>query len=504
MVPDYVTFSVTNDAIATQTSVAFISGSPQSTVVGTAFAIPLRIKVTDAGGAGVAGVAVTVTAPASGASATLSQGSPTTDANGEVVVNATANAIAGAYPISAAVSGIAQPASGFLLNTLGNSGAIATGFYHTCALTTAGGVKCWGQNVYGQLGDNSTTQRNAPVDVAGLSSGVVAVAAGAYHSCALTTAGGVKCWGSNEFGQLGDNTIAQRNTPVDVAGLTSDVLAVATGSTHTCALTMAGGVKCWGYNEFGQLGDNTIAQRSGPVDVAGLASGVLAVAAGLYHSCALTVAGGVKCWGYNGQGQLGDNTTTQRNAPVDVAVLSGGALAVAAGGSHTCALTTAGGVKCWGNNGDGQLGDNTIAQRNTPVDVAGLTSGVLAVATGNTHTCALTAAGGVKCWGNGGAGQLGDGSTTQRSTPVDVVGLTSDAAAVAAGYFHSCALTTTGGVKCWGNNGQGQLGDNSTTQRNAPVDLAGLTSGVLAVATGNIHTCALTAAGGVKCWGNNN
>ncbi|MGA9350442.1 MAG: hypothetical protein WBW48_16795, partial [Anaerolineae bacterium] len=188
--------------------------------------------------------------------------------------------------------------------------AIAAGYRHTCALT-AGGVKCWGYNGYGQLGDGTWTWRNTPVDVSGLTSGVTTIAAGSYHTCALTAGGGAKCWGHNNNGQLGDGTTTNRNTPVDVSGLTSGVDAIAAGSYHTCALT-AGGVKCWGLNDYGQLGDGTTTNRNTPVDVSGLTSGVAAIAAGYYHTCALT-AGGVKCWGRNNNGQLGDGTTTDRN-----------------------------------------------------------------------------------------------------------------------------------------------------------------------------------------------
>ncbi len=472
MTSSTVTFSVTNVAIATQTSIVVIAGSPQSTVVGTAFATPLRIKVTDAGGAGVAGVAVTGTAPVSGASATLNQLAPNTDANGEVVVNATANVIAGAYTITAAAVGVAQPAQGYLLNALGNSGAIAAGGFHTCALTTGGAVKCWGNNDFGQLGDNSTTQRNHPVDVSGLTSGVAAVVAGGNHTCALTTAGGVKCWGNNDFGQLGDNSTTQRNHPVDVSGLTSGVAAVVAGGNHTCALTTAGGVKCWGNNGNGQLGDNSTTHRNFPVNVVGLTSGVVAVALGVAHTCALTTGGGVKCWGYNGQGQLGDNSgITQWNLPVDVSGLTSGVVAVAAGGNHSCALTTGGGVKCWGRNVEGQLGDNSTTQRNLPIDVSGLTSG--AVAAGQSHTCGLTTGGGVKCWGRNVEGQLGNTGTTQQNLPIDVSGLISEVVALATGGYHSCALIAGGGVKCWGANFMGQLGDESTAQRNHPVFVSG-------------------------------
>ncbi len=192
---------------------------------------------------------------------------------------------------------------------------------------------------------------------------------GSYHSCAIV-GGALKCWGENSGGQIGDGSVSPAATPVQVSGLTSGVTAAAVGNSHTCAL-QSGGVKCWGNNSTGQVGDGSLTQRLTPVAVTGLASGVSAVVAGAAHSCALTTGGGVKCWGANSAGQLGDNSTTQRPTPVNVSGLTSGVVAITAGQFHTCAVTTAGVVKCWGSNASGQLGDNSIATRLTPVNVVG-------------------------------------------------------------------------------------------------------------------------------------
>jgi alpha-tubulin suppressor-like RCC1 family protein len=189
---------------------------------------------------------------------------------------------------------------------------------HTCALTKAGGAKCWGSNLSGEIGDGTKKTRLAPVDVKNLTSGVAAIAAGAEHTCALTTAGGVKCWGYNRWGEIGDGTMTTRLAPVDVKNLTSGVAAIAAGAAHTCAVTAAGGAKCWSSNGNGVIGNGTTTDRRGPVDVVGLTSGVAAIAGGAAHTCALTAAGGVKCWGWNPFGQIGDGTTTDRLTPVKV------------------------------------------------------------------------------------------------------------------------------------------------------------------------------------------
>jgi alpha-tubulin suppressor-like RCC1 family protein len=373
------------------------------------------------------------------------------------------------------------------------TGALTAGTDHSCALSVRGGVKCWGRNLDGQLGDGTTLERHTPVDVSGLSSGVVAISAGSHHTCALTYAGAVKCWGYNYFGQIGDGSRGVRHTPVDVRGLSTGVVAISAGQTHTCALTNTGAVKCWGYNDFGQLGDGTTAWRDAPVDVSGLSSGVVAISAGVAHTCALTRAGAVKCWGHNGMGQLGDGTQiVTRLTPVSVSGLSSGVVDISAGMIHTCALTLAGAVKCWGDNGHGELGDGTTTNRRAPVSVLGLSSGVFAIAAGY-HTCALTNAGGVKCWGYNYAGALGDGTRISRPAPVDVSGISSGAVSIAASdYGFSCAQIVNGAVKCWGANRYGQLGDGSTRTRLTPVTIK-QNLGTLVRARATISTTALGA-----------
>ncbi len=276
---------------------------------------------------------------------------------------------------------------------------IAAGYAHTCGLTRAGGVRCWGYNRFGQLGDGTAVDRRRPVGVFGLRRGVRAIAAGGRHSCALMKAGAVECWGDNAHGELGDGTRTRRSKPVAVRGL-HGVRAVAAGEAFACALTGSGRVECWGDNRHGELGDGTSADRDRPVAVARLGTGVTAIALGYFHACALKRAGTVECWGYNGYGQLGDGATTDRREPVRVSGLAG-VVAISAGGGHTCALTRAGAVRCWGSNRYGELGDGTTIRRLTPVEVSGLPGATAIAVGGEAHGCALTQAGGVKCWATG-------------------------------------------------------------------------------------------------------
>jgi alpha-tubulin suppressor-like RCC1 family protein len=359
---------------------------------------------------------------------------------------------------------------------------LAAGNGDSCAVLPAGTVKCWGLNVDGELGDGTTTSASRPMTVTGLSD-VQAVTAGDYHSCALLDNGTVQCWGYNFHGELGvgrdgPESCSRRPgvtgqacsmTPVTVAGL-SGVSALTAGAYQTCALLVSGTVQCWGYNAEGQLGDGSVKTSSKPVTVIGL-NRVRAIASGGVTSCALLAAGSVKCWG-NGF----------KETPVTVAGLDD-VQAITAGYYYECALLDNGTVKCWGSNAFGQLGNGTFKNSSRPVTVIGL-RGMTAIAGGEDHVCALSGAGTVECWGYDQWGQLGarpnvtpttncgDGSPCH-PTPVAVTGL-GQVAAITAGFKHTCALSKTGSVSCWGYNGDGELGDHELRSSYIPVAVSGV------------------------------
>jgi alpha-tubulin suppressor-like RCC1 family protein len=207
-----------------------------------------------------------------------------------------------------------------------------------------------------------------PVPVTGLTSGVTAVSVGDLFSCALTAGGGVECWGSNNQGQLGNNSTTDSSIPVQVTGLTSGVTAVSAGGAFACALAMGGGVVCWGG---GELGNGSTTSSPVPVQVTGLTSGVTAVSAGYYSVCALTAGGNVQCWGEDAnKGQLGNNSTAGSTVPVQVTGLTSGVTAVSVGWSSACAVIAGGGIDCWGDNSGGQLGNNSMTSSLVPVRVA--------------------------------------------------------------------------------------------------------------------------------------
>ena len=334
----------------------------------------------------------------------------------------------------------------------------------------------------------------------------VAIAVGGHHACALTGAGGVVCWGDNRYGQLGDGTQAQRVTPVAVGGLTRPVRAIAAGDWHTCALDATGTVLCWGSNTAGALGDGSAAaQRAVPGPVAGVA-GVVALAASGSVTCVATAGGSTACWGANGSGQLGDGTMTDRGQPAPTSGVLGGAApagnVLGPGGDHTCIVAAAGSVVCAGDDTNGALGNGGNESTQSYVS-SGVTSDAIAVASGVALSCALLDDGTVQCWGFGGAGGLGDGALDPSNMPVPVTGL-AGVTGLAVGLHHACAVTAAG-ASCWGDNSGGSLGDGTMMQQATPVAVLGLpgaVAAVAAVATGG-GSCALTVAGAVYCWGEN-
>lgn len=383
--------------------------------------------------------------------------------------------------------------------------AISSGGYHTCAIAS-GTVKCWGRNPDGELGDGSVADSAVPVDVRGLGNGVLAIHAGGYHTCAVLADESVRCWGWNANGQLGDGTTQSTNTglPTTPSNLGAGVTELSLGAQHSCVL-VAGTVKCWGYNHDGELDNGSTNDSHVPVAVVGLSTSVSSLAVGLYHSCVID-GSATRCWGYNSNGQLGDGSTTSTGAgpPVTVSGLAS-ASSVTAGGYHTCAIVDVG-AKCWGYNFFGQLGNGTLADSHVPASVQTLSDGVMRLTAGGAHTCAEVNVGGqnqTRCWGDNIDGELGLGDQILVSTPAPVIGLTDGVTALttSAVAFHTCAIMG-GAAWCWGNNANGALGDGTQTDRSIPVAVAGLDSGVSNITGGGFHTCAVVN-GSALCWGLN-
>ncbi len=295
--------------------------------------------------------------------------------------------------------------------------ALAVGDHHSCAVGHDGQARCWGMNPFGQLGTGSDKFSFAIETVLGLS-GLRAVAAGTGHSCALGADGAAHCWGLNQFGQLGHDE--RTRLPARVAGL-AEARLIVVGNRHSCALSTHGAAVCWGANDSGQLGTASVASFSvTPERVVGL-NDVVDIAAGPSHTCAVDTDGAAYCWGSNRAGQLGTGTRDNADAPVRVAHLTHVA-AITTGSLSTCALRDDGTVHCWGSNTHGKLGDGTFTSSPVPVAVRGISTAT-AISAGESHCCALSKGGHVSCWGNNEDGQLGDGQSgegTRSNTPVAV------------------------------------------------------------------------------------
>ncbi|NTF17146.1 hypothetical protein G6L37_01710 [Agrobacterium rubi] len=352
---------------------------------------------------------------------------------------------------------------------------IVAGVLHTCGITVAGGVQCWGSGTSGQLGNGAFANSSLPVDVTGLMAGVRAVDVGSFHTCALTTSGGVKCWGNGA--RLGTGVNEPTSVPVDVPTLTAGVESISVGQNHTCAVTSSGGIKCWGLGASGVLGNGKQVNSLDPVDVTGLGSGMKMVSAGWSNTCALSDAGGVKCWGAGTVGMANFGGTGNNSAlPVDVPGASSGITAISTGGGAVCMTTSVGGVKCLGEGGQNGGRSNS----STAVDVPNLTSGVTALSTGRMHSCAVSS-GRVFCWGANEHGNIGTGSAgTIVYTPVQTAfGITNAVDVTASKAYdinntaYTCVVLQDGDGKCWGGGQSGKLGYGKTNNSLIPVPVGG-------------------------------
>ena len=490
---------------------------------------------------------------------------------------------------------------------------IATHNAHNCAITDDGKMHCWGKNSNGEIGQGyDSNYIHYPQEVQGFSDEIIsALSVGDGFSCAVLDNGSTYCWGKNDLGQLGDGTVQDSNqvdTPLLMpSGL--DAITISSGQSHSCAILENGQVACWGRNNVGQLGDNSLTDRTTPT-LALLPSSKEAVMidVGISHTCAVMSDGSMYCWGLNANGQLADGTTTFQKIPIQSVLPQGkSAVLVTTGEAHTCVLTDDTMIHCIGSNSDGQLGDGTTNSRTTliethwnlntsissssftsghPAGIRLLTSGwgqvnttssslptgftldvqhqvlsydgvsspnqnsltvavtnsvtsdsaslttqvyefeslegridsfgfnagftsfdsedAISIGTGYYNGCLLTHESRMKCWGYNAHGELGRGHTSTGSSPEFVSDSNMKSTkTMAVGSLHTCSIDNEDKLWCWGHNSNGQLGDGSTSTRTSPQPVVDMDDGVLQVSVSRYHTCALKSTWDVFCWGNN-
>lgn len=357
--------------------------------------------------------------------------------------------------------------------------SLSAGTSHTCQLKPSGKAFCWGRNDAGQLGDDSFNFSRQPVAVKMPSevSGFVSLDSGKDHNCALTKSGDIYCWGDNTYGQLGNGSHFEQNTPIKIDSPKEIKFALLSlNNYHSCALTRDGFAYCWGLNNYGQLGNNTNKEHLTPTSVRMPRSiRFKSLALGAYHTCGLSKSGQPYCWGANAKGQLGDNSLTDRFTPVSVQmpnrVSSFSMLSL--GFAHSCALTEEGRAFCWGQNNHGQLGVETLGESLLPISVSMPSRFTFSFLTsGAYHNCGLTSSDQAYCWGYNLYGQLGNGTqASQFKLSLVVFAEKKPLGVLSLGENHSCALTNTNANEtyCWGQNHDGQLGDGTIQDKSKPI-----------------------------------
>lgn len=435
---------------------------------------------------------------------------------------------------------------------------VSGGNTHSCGLKADGNAYCWGGNAYGQIGDATTATRTSPVAVSG-GHQFRSVTASSLYSCGLRTDGAAYCWGVNDTGQIGDGTLTDRTTPTPVGG-EHRFSSIQTGLEHACGLRSDSVILCWGRNDYGQVGDNTTIRRPNPtVALAGTGWAYLSAKMG-HQTCGIQSNGAIYCWGWNYNGQIGDGTTVNKIIPTSVTNISmldydkapyrfgddgvacGAGLAgtvrhhvtnglevcngtsygpmVASGSSfgqynynglyegklavtqdHTCMVRNDGAAYCWGDNGNGSVGDGTQTQRTSAVRVLGGHRFVQISGQAYGLMCGLRSDGAGYCWGLNTNGELGDGTTVSKYVPTAIIG-GHKFVQLEAGQRFACGLRTDGAAYCWGQNANGKLGRGNTTASTSPVAVTG-SHKFVQIRTGHEHACGLRIDGAVLCWGQN-
>ena len=354
---------------------------------------------------------------------------------------------------------------------------ISAGGTHSCTVVDDT-ARCWGGGGSGQLGNDATGDEQVSVQVSGLTTEVTQISAGDEHTCAVVE-GRAVCWGAGGSGQLGNDAKSNEDTPVQVVDVMgtpiSGVTQISAGGEHACAVVEKHAV-CWGAGGSGQLGNDAGFNEDTAVQVTGLTTGVTQVSAGGSHACAV-VEGRAFCWGAQNTGQLGNNITSDtenKSTPVEVTDLTTGVTQISAGDEHTCAVVE-GRALCWGAGSNGKLGHNRAnpnEDRATPTQVMGLTAGVTQISAGDEHTCAVVE-GKAMCWGEGDDGRLGRSGNSDQNTAVQVLGLTAGVTQISAGDKHTCALVD-GLARCWGSDDNGRLGNGALGNNWMPGAVSGL------------------------------
>jgi alpha-tubulin suppressor-like RCC1 family protein len=335
----------------------------------------------------------------------------------------------------------------------------------------------WGNNSLGQLGDNTIVSRSSPVSVLGGFTDWIQIADLGFGNVGIRANGTAWAWGYGGFGNLGDNTAVTRSSPVSVVGGFTDWVQVSAGNDFALGLRANGTAWAWGNGGAGRLGDGTAAIRSSPVSVVGGFTDWIQLSAAAFHSMGIRANGTAWAWGTNSFGRLGDNTSVSKSSPVSIVGGFTDWIQLSGGGNHALGIRANGTAWAWGRNSNGQLGNNAglTLSISSPVSVVGGFTDWIQVSGGYTHSLGLRANGTAWAWGyNGvGIGRLGDNTTTTRSSPVSVVGGFTDWAQLSGGKYHSLGLRTNGTAWAWGTNTAGRLGDNSVLNRSSPVSIVG-------------------------------